>query len=131
MSIQTPADVDPRLVAITARRAEILRELAEADTEREIAARLGLSLATVRSHAEQLKTITGLSTTREMGRWWQSSRHAWIACLSRIAGCPGPAVDPATTPPEEQAFEISAAEAPEPVAPNPRRAGTPGRRRLA
>jgi DNA-binding NarL/FixJ family response regulator len=82
------------LLRITVRRAEVLREMAEGFSEREAAEHLGLSYETVRSHAEELKLITGCSTVREVGRWWRRNRLAWANVMLAAAGLPaqwGPA----------------------------------------
>jgi DNA-binding CsgD family transcriptional regulator len=76
------------LALITLRRAQVLRALAEARTEREIAEALSLSVAGVRSHVEDLKQITGHRSTRELARWWQSNRTAWVSFMERAAGVP-------------------------------------------
>lgn len=74
------------LLRITARRAEVLREIAHGYSGREIAARLGLTHSGLRSHVEALKEITGCSSTREMGRWWRTQRGLWLALMSMQAG---------------------------------------------
>jgi DNA-binding NarL/FixJ family response regulator len=74
------------LALITLRRAQVLRGLAEARSEREIADALSLTLAGVRSHVEDLKQITGERSTRELARWWQAHRQDWIEFLKREAG---------------------------------------------
>ena len=74
------------LLRITARRAEVLRELADGYTGREAAARIGLTFSGMRSHVEVLKQITGCSSTRELGRWWRRHRWAWLAVMTEQAG---------------------------------------------
>ena len=81
-----PRNVADIYVSITLRRAQVLRGLAEARSEREIALGLSLSLAGIRSHVEDLKQITGCRTTRELARWWQTHRHAWLCFQAREAG---------------------------------------------
>ena len=81
-----PHQHDEVWMAITIRRAEVLRELAEMRTEREVADILGVSLTTVRSHVEDLKAITGCDTVREMGRWWLSNRQGWAAWVLSAGG---------------------------------------------
>ena len=74
------------LLRITARRAEVLRDLADGYSGREIAARIGLTHSGLRSHVEALKEITGCSSTRELGRWWREHRASWLAQMSEQAG---------------------------------------------
>jgi DNA-binding NarL/FixJ family response regulator len=74
------------LLRITARRAEVLREIADGYSEREIAGHLGLELSGVRSHTEQLRDLVGCSTVRELGRWWRSHRREWVAAMCEQAG---------------------------------------------
>ena len=72
--------------AITLRRAQVLCGLADARSEREIADALCLTLAGVRSHVEDLKGITGQQSVRELSRWWQAHRMAWLAFYAREGG---------------------------------------------
>ena len=74
------------LLRITARRAEVLREIAHGYSGREVAARIGLTQSGLRSHVEALKEITGCSSTREIGRWWRTQRPLWLALMSVQAG---------------------------------------------
>ncbi len=71
---------------ITPRRAEVLRELADGFTEREAAAHLGISAKGVRSHAEDLKNLTGCASVRELARWWRANRERWIDLMREISG---------------------------------------------
>jgi DNA-binding CsgD family transcriptional regulator len=73
-------------LAITLRRARILRGLAQAQSEREIAQDLCLTLAGVRSHVEDLKRITGQQSTRQLARWWQIHAGSWLALCAQEAG---------------------------------------------
>ena len=77
------------LLRITARRAEVLRELADGYTGREAATRIGLTHSGMRSHVEALKEITGSSSARELGRWWRRNRIAWLGVMSVQAGMTG------------------------------------------
>lgn len=81
-------DHDQGLIGITHRRAQVLRELADGYTEREIAARLGMSVNGVRSHVERLRSLAGCATVRELGRWWRSERERWLAAMAVAAGLP-------------------------------------------
>jgi DNA-binding CsgD family transcriptional regulator len=72
--------------AITLRRAQILRGLADDRTEREIAVALDLSLSSVRSHVEDLKRITGLPTVREIARFWRVNRTCWVRFIAQQGG---------------------------------------------
>ena len=74
------------LQRITGRRAEILRELADGYSEREVAGRLGIELSTVRSHTEDLREITGSASLRDLGRWWRAHRTQWLDLLREQAG---------------------------------------------
>ena len=74
------------LSAITLRRAEILREFADGYTQREIAARLGISVNGVRSHVEDLRDITGSASVRGLGRWWRDHRLEWAFRACMLAG---------------------------------------------
>lgn len=71
---------------ITLRRAEVLRELAANRTEREAAEHLGIAMSGVRSHVERLKALTGCTSVRELGRWWQANRDKWLDYCRRAAG---------------------------------------------
>jgi DNA-binding CsgD family transcriptional regulator len=69
---------------ITLRRAEVLRELADGRTDKEIAAKLGISVNGVRSHVEDLREITGMNHSRDIGRWWRDGAAAsWANFLAR------------------------------------------------
>lgn len=74
------------LLRITARRAEVLREIADGYSAREVADGLGLTLSGMRSHVEALREITGCSSIREMGRWWRTRRALWLELMSIHAG---------------------------------------------
>lgn len=76
------------LLRITARRAAVLREMADGYTEREAARRLGISLTGLRSHLEELRNLTGLDSGRELGRWWRQERTVWLHVMSLQAGAP-------------------------------------------
>lgn len=73
-------------LAITARRAEVLRELVEGYTQREVADHLGISTNGVRSHIEELRSIANCSSTRELARWWRLNREQWAAVMCAQAG---------------------------------------------
>jgi DNA-binding NarL/FixJ family response regulator len=75
--------VFPRL---TLRRVDVLRGLASGHSESEIARELGLAVNGVRSHIEALRTITGLSGVRELGRWWRAHGPAWAEYTCRRGG---------------------------------------------
>jgi DNA-binding CsgD family transcriptional regulator len=72
--------------SITVRRAEVLRELADAYSEREIAEHLGIAVGGVRSHVEQLRALTGQPGVRELGRWWRENRAGWLGAMAAAAG---------------------------------------------
>ena len=55
----------------TAAQARILNELAEGRTNPEIAARVGLSVETVKWHVAQLLAETGSTDRRALARWWR------------------------------------------------------------
>jgi len=71
---------------ITARRAEVLRELADGATEAEVASRLGLSERGAHRHVERLRAELGCHSGRELGRWWRANRMEWLAFMQRCAG---------------------------------------------
>ena len=71
---------------ITARRAQVLRELADGATEAEIARRLGISERGVHRHVEELRSELACHSGRELGRWWRGQRQSWIAFMRRCAG---------------------------------------------
>ncbi len=77
-----------RFEQITLRRAQVLRELARGCTHAEVADQLGLTVDTVRSHVETLKTITDCETTRDLAQWWRAEGRCWIDFLAREAGFP-------------------------------------------
>ena len=77
---------DATFCSITLRRAEVLRELADGSTQPEIAARLGISVNSVRSHVEDLRNITGCSSGRDLGRWWRRHRDEWVELTRQMAG---------------------------------------------
>jgi DNA-binding CsgD family transcriptional regulator len=68
--------------AITVRRAEVLREIADGRTLREVAAALGIERSGVRSQVERLKPLTGCENTRELGRWWREHRQEPEGCAT-------------------------------------------------
>jgi DNA-binding NarL/FixJ family response regulator len=72
--------------SITLRRAQVLRELANDWTEREIAERLGISPSTVRSHLEAVKDILGLPSNRDVARFWRAERECWVRFMARESG---------------------------------------------
>ena len=74
------------LLRITARRAHVLRELADGYSGRESARRIGLTHNGLRSQVEDLKKITGCSSQRELGRWWREHRASWLSLMSVQAG---------------------------------------------
>lgn len=88
--IEPPVPPDQRsrevLLRITARRAHILRELADGYSGQETALRIGLAFNGFRSHVQQLKEITGCTSVRELGRWWREHREEWLLVMGREAG---------------------------------------------
>lgn len=64
--------------AITFRRAQVLRELADGYSETEAASHLGISVSGFRATVQQLKDLTGCTGVRELGRWWRANRDIWI-----------------------------------------------------
>jgi DNA-binding CsgD family transcriptional regulator len=83
-----PVQLELRTIfrALTVRRVELLRELADGRTQREIGVALGIATPTVRQHVAQLVAITGCSKGRETGRWWRAHRREWLEFLSEISG---------------------------------------------
>ena len=67
-------------------RVRVLRELEDRHTAPEIAARLGMSTAGVRSHIQNLKGLTGSESIRDLGRWWAEHRLVWHGWCAKQAG---------------------------------------------
>lgn len=65
----TMADVDPELDQLTAREQEVLRLLARGYTYKDVAARLGISVKTVETHASSVLRKLQLSNRNELTRW--------------------------------------------------------------
>lgn len=84
MAVQGNEQID--WVWFTYSRVSVLRELADARTEREAAERLGISYHSVRSIAEDLKNKTSLRDVRELGRWWRENREPWAAWVLEQGG---------------------------------------------
>jgi hypothetical protein len=70
---------------ITFARARVLREIEDHRAEREIADKLQMTYNGVRSQIDELKSITGCSDLRALGRWWRDNRPAWLAWCDRQA----------------------------------------------
>lgn len=79
-------DIPTVLRSITARRAQVLRELTEGYTNPEIAERLGISVASVRSHIETLRKYTHCTSRGDLMRWWSRHRDDWLAMMKKDAG---------------------------------------------
>ena len=62
---------------LTPSRLRVLRELTDDIPEREIANRLKMTYAGVRSIVEELKNKTGLRSVRDVRRWWRENRGLW------------------------------------------------------
>ena len=86
------------LLRITARRAEVLREIADGYSGRDAARRMGITFSGLRSHIEALKGITGCSSSRDLGRWWRRHRNGWLATMSVQAGVTSATDDTAPPP---------------------------------
>lgn len=71
---------------ITVRAAEYLREIADGYSESDIAVRLGVGVNGVRSEVERLRTTTGCTGVRELGRWWREHRRQWLRHMGEAAG---------------------------------------------
>jgi DNA-binding CsgD family transcriptional regulator len=71
---------------LTVARVRVLAELAEGRTEREGAERLGVSYPGFRSQVDDLKTIVGCGSVRELGRWWRVNRRGWHAWIGHMGG---------------------------------------------
>jgi DNA-binding CsgD family transcriptional regulator len=76
--IETQEEILQRLFGLTPREAAVLRILAEGEDLQTIAARLGISIETVRSHVKHIMDTTGASRQAELVRMVLSS-PAWIA----------------------------------------------------
>ena len=64
----------------------VLRGLADARSETEIAATEGVEYNTIRGHVEQLKDILGIRDVKEMGRWWRRHARDWHRWCAAQAG---------------------------------------------
>ena len=67
-------------------RVDLLRRLAEQRTQREIADERGVAYTTVRSEVETLKDHLGVSSIREIGRWWNGHKRDWLTWCANLAG---------------------------------------------
>lgn len=65
----------------------VLKEIAEGQTQRQVALTLGLTVAGVRSHVDDLKRVTGCETSRDLARWRRAERECWGKQLARDGGC--------------------------------------------
>jgi hypothetical protein len=70
---------------LTVRRVAALGQLAHGRTEREAAEALGLQIEGFRSVVRELKDLTGLNSTRDLGEWWRGNMGAWFEYVSLIA----------------------------------------------
>jgi DNA-binding NarL/FixJ family response regulator len=66
---ETPGETDPRLDQLTARERDVLRHLARGYTNKEIAARLSISVKTVETHTSSVLRKLQLSNRRELTHW--------------------------------------------------------------
>lgn len=66
---ESPGEADPRLDQLTARERDVLRHLARGYTNKEIAARLSISVKTVETHTSAVLRKLQLSNRRELTRW--------------------------------------------------------------
>lgn len=70
--------------SITVRRAEVLAHIVDGYSQVEVASRMHLSVNGIHSHVEDLRTVTGCQSIRELGRWWRSHRAAWRRYVHRL-----------------------------------------------
>ncbi|HVT30788.1 MAG TPA: LuxR C-terminal-related transcriptional regulator [Lacipirellulaceae bacterium] len=75
--LETSHEILQRLFGLTAREAAVLQILAEGQDVNAAAARLGVGIATVRSHVKHIKERTGVSRQGELVRLVLSS-PAWV-----------------------------------------------------
>ena len=68
------------------KKVRVLRGLADARPETEIAATEGVEYNTIRGHVEQLKDILGIRDAKEMGRWWRRHARDWHRWCAAQAG---------------------------------------------
>ena len=71
--LETPQEILQRLFGLTTREAAVLQILAEGQDANAVAARLGVTVATVRSHVKHIKERTGVSRQGELVRLVLSS----------------------------------------------------------
>ena len=72
--------------SLSYRRVQLLRRLADGLTGPESATLLDVKFTTVRSQVEEIKTLTGCESVRQLGPWWRSVRSDWLASCERLAG---------------------------------------------
>ena len=85
-STLSPATYD----LITPRKARVLRSVAESYTRSEIALRACIPRTTVRTCIQELESVTQCSDMRELPRWWNVHREAWVAHMAEEAGTRAP-----------------------------------------
>jgi DNA-binding CsgD family transcriptional regulator len=72
---------------LTLARVRMLRELGEGYTATVIADRLGMTVNGVRSAVDDLRDITGIAESGEIGRWWRKAGGpSYIAFLAGRGG---------------------------------------------
>ena len=73
---------------LTFSRVRVLTALEDGRTQREAAARIGITLNGARSIVDDLKQITGCPDVKELARWWRRNRSGWLAWCCEQAGLP-------------------------------------------
>ena len=83
-----PAEVCQEAIweRLTFSRIRVLRELADARSEREAALRLQMTFHGVRCVVAGLKEVIGCRDVRELGRWWRENRNDWYEFIGQEAG---------------------------------------------
>lgn len=71
------------LARITPHRARLLTLIADYHTNATIAAELTIAVATAKREVEELRTLTGCGSKRELARWWTEHQPIWSAWLPR------------------------------------------------
>src|SRR5690349_1568571 len=75
-----------RFARITTHRAELLMLVLDYRTNAEIAAALGVAPATVKRTIEDLRSVTGCRSKRDLARWWAVHYAVWLRRVVPLQG---------------------------------------------
>ena len=73
------------LACVTRHRAEILREVSNGRTNREIASHLGTTESSVSSQLQSLFHFTGCRNRTQLAAWWLANHAKWIESAVQAA----------------------------------------------